>query len=229
MRFPYILFTSSLLVACAPKEYVYQPVSNLQADVVAGRPAADYAVPGAAPRGTARIASFGFADIKPAGASDESALRALHLRMIVANDSDQTWRVDTRAQGLILANDGESRAAYATADGTGTPPPIVTVAPKAKRTIDLFFPLPSTMQQAEQLPAFDAVWSVQTDKEIVTRRTAFERLVIEPRAYEVTGGASSPYWYDPLYPSATFYGVVTLPPPYVHRPVVIERVKLKPQ
>jgi hypothetical protein len=224
--FTLVLSASLLALGCASKAYVYEPVTTHSAEV-AGRPAADYRIPRDSPRGAVRLASFGYVDIRPEDA--EGKIRALHLRMVVANDSDQPWRVDTRAQGLVLAHDGESRAAFATADAGGTPPPVVQVAPHARRTVDLFFPLPPSAQETDELPAFDAIWTVQTDASRVTVRTPFERLPIEPHAYGTSSDFGPPYWYDPLYPTAAFYGMVELPPPYLHRPVLVQPPKERAQ
>jgi hypothetical protein len=141
--------------------------------------------------------------------------------MIVANNSDKPWTVDTREQRMTLADRGESRAAYASADA-GAPPPVVIASPGGKRTVDLYFPLPHEMSEASELPSFDVIWTVQTDARVVTERTSFERVKLEPApAAEHWGYAGvMPYWYDPYYPYGAWPGAV-LPPVYVERPVII--------
>jgi hypothetical protein len=215
-----------LVVAAAACEnrYVYVPVRNTGAQV-AGRPAAEVGIPPEAPRGDVRLATFGIADIAPQGAPADARVRALHLRVVVANNAAKEWSIDTREQRVSLADRGESRAAYASAD-PGSPPPLVTVPPGGKRTIDLFFPLAANMARASELPAFDAVWSVGTDTRVVTERTPFERLQLEPRSSQTSeweySGPPYSYWYDPLYPGGAWAGA-TLPPAYVEQPVVIQR------
>jgi hypothetical protein len=221
-----VLGLALMLVTCEER-YVYVPATSSGA-VVGGKPAADVGVPPEAPRGDVRVVTFGVSDIVPEGASDESDVRALHLRVIVANNSEQPWTLDTREQRVALADRGESRAAYASADAGGGPP-LITVPPGKKRVVDLFFPLPSEMQKASELPAFDAIWTVHTDARVVTERTPFERLHAAPRggyAYEeeVWG---APYWYDPYYPRSAWVGVA-LPPIYVQRPVIAHRPVLHP-
>ncbi len=205
-------------VACAGRKYIYRPVTNTGAEV-AGWPAASYAIPPETPRGDIRLATLGIVDITPAGASEDVTVRALHLREVIANNSDKPWIVDTREQRVALANDGESRAAYATAD-PGTPPPVIEVPPGGKRTLDLFFPLPPRFEDAGELPAFDVIWTVRTEARPVTARTPFERLEVRPvhSPYDYPWGP--PYWYDPLYPGAAFIGV-SLPPLVVQQPVIV--------
>jgi hypothetical protein len=151
-----------------------------------------------------RIATFGIADV----GNDERDTHAIHIRMIVANNGDQPWTVDTREQRLTLPGEGESRAAYASAD-QGTPP-LVEIPAGQSRTIDLFYPLPADRDRAGELPAFDTVWSVHAGDRAVTERTPFERLAVRyPADDDVYGGYAwgPPYWYDPYYPSGAWVGV----------------------
>jgi hypothetical protein len=212
-------------------EYVYAPAATTSAQV-AGRPAVDVAIPPEAPQGGARVATFGISSILPQqeGAAETAGkpLRALHLRMVVANNAPLPWTLDTREQRVDLPHRGTSAAAYASADAGETAPPLVTIPPASRRTVDLFFPLPADLQEAKELPAFDAVWTVHTDKRIVTERTPFERLQVEPQyaaAYNWDYWGP-PYWYDPYYPRAAWVGA-TLPPLYVHRPVIVNRPILR--
>jgi hypothetical protein len=210
-------------VACTTSDYIYEPAEHANARVE-GVQAADYAIPPENPAGDIRLATFGISEITPQGAPDGAKLKALHLRAIIANNSDQTWTFDTREQRLTLADRGESRAAFATADA-GTPPPTVEIAPKGKRTVDLFFPMPRDLQNESKLPAFDALWTVHTAATTVLQRTPFERLAIKPPAYYEYGWSywgGSPYWFDPYYPAGAWPDVST-EPYYIHREVEIGR------
>lgn len=215
--------------ACASRKYVYQPAVNTSA-MVEGRPASYYAIPPEAPRGDVRLATFGLVDITPQDEDDD--MRGVHIRMIVANNADVPWSVDTREQRLALPNDGESRPAYATVD-VGQPP-VIEIPPGQKRTIDLFFPLPAHMQKEKELPSFDTLWRVQTSGGgFVAERTPFERLDVTPvydRSYYGAGyyGAWGPtYWYDPWYPRGAFHGVY-VSPRYIDRPVIIQPAPTAP-
>jgi hypothetical protein len=213
------------LVGCE-HQYVYQPVVSTSA-AVAGRPASYYTIPPEAPRGDVRIATFGFVDIHPRNADEGAVIRGLHVRMIVANNSNAPWTVDTRDQMLSLPGRGESRPAFVTVDA-GASPPTVVVPSGEKRTVDLFYPLPPDLQKAEKVPAFDTVWRVDTGVRVVVERTPFERLEVEPSYpydygpydYAYTYGWGPNYWYDPYYGSSAFVGV-QLAPVYVRHPVII--------
>jgi hypothetical protein len=192
------------LAGCTP-EYLYRPAENVSG-VVGGRLAARYAIPPEQPRGELRVASFGFAELK----SEQEPIRALHIRWTAANTHGRgPWFVDTREQYGIIPGEGRSRPAYASSDAGGLP--IVRIDPGDARTIDLFYPLPETAQNAAEIPQFDVLTNVQTDTRLVSERTPFERLRVEPEevAGVAPGGWVAPgwgpyWWYDPLYPTAAF-------------------------
>jgi hypothetical protein len=211
-----VLALFAVVLAACEHDYIYRPTVHTTA-AIEGRPASYYAIPPEAPRGFVELASFGFADIRPETADVDQTLRSLHIRMVVANNSDKPWTLDTREQLLSLPNRGESRPAFAKADH-GTPP-VIEIPPSGKATIDLFYPLPANMQEAKDLPSFDTIWKVQTDTRVVLERTPFERLELRPPpSYGYSDYWGPPYWYDPYY-----YGWVgvRVAPVYVQRPVVI--------
>jgi hypothetical protein len=210
---------AAALSACE-NQYVYRPAVNTSA-TIQGQPASYYRIPANAPHGDVRIATFGLAQIQPREGGGE--LEAIHVRMIVSNtDGDRPWTVDTREQLVALPNHGESRPAYATVDQGAAP--LVEIPPRQARTIDLFYPLPADMSDADDLPSFDTIWTVQTAQGPVAERTPFERLTVEPRtetSYAFSYGYAPSYWYDPYYyPGGAFVGV-TVAPRFVHRPVII--------
>jgi hypothetical protein len=209
----------ALTFAGCERDYVYRP-TVATTSALDGRPASYYEVPPEAPRGYVQLTTFGFADIKAKGTSDDDRARAIHVRMVVANNSSQAWVVDTRDQLLALPKRGESRPAFARSDLGAAP--LIEVPPGGKRTIDLFYPLPAELQSAEDLPAFDTIWKVQTDARLVAERTPFERLEVEPRyAYgdRYYYGWGPSYWYDPYYPRGAFIGVRGAPI-YVNQPII---------
>jgi hypothetical protein len=214
---------AALAIGACEDTYVYAPTKSTGAEL-AQLPASDVSIPPEAPRGDVRVATFGISDIESqSGEAEGGRIRALHLRMVVANNSDHPWTVDTREQKLELEGRGQSKAAYASVDA-GAAPPLVTVPNGGKRTLDLFFPLPPDMAKASELPSFDAIWTVQTDVRAVTERIPFERLQVEPRyasSYDWDYWGA-PYWYDPYYPRGAWFGVA-LSPVFVERPVVIHR------
>ncbi len=202
-----------LLAGCAT--YAYVPEQNATGQI-RGQPAADYAIPPEAPQGDVRIASFGVTDL---ATSESEHVRALHLRMVVSNNGAVPWTVDTREQLAAVPGEGHSRPIFASTDDNRLP--LATVAPGGKRTLDLVYPLPASMQKAKHLPAFDVVWRVDTGGgRVVAMRTPFERVTVEPAYAYGYGAAWEPYWwYDPFFFGATFAHPIVLH----HHPVVVGR------
>lgn len=96
---------ASVAIIGCDRNYVYAPaVSNRV--TVSGRPATFARIPPEAPRGDVRVATAGIAGLGPANKDDDAEIRALHLRMVVANNSERPWTVDTREQRLVLPNAG---------------------------------------------------------------------------------------------------------------------------
>ncbi|MDB5214794.1 MAG: uncharacterized protein JWO86_2721 [Myxococcaceae bacterium] len=206
----------SLAVAGCEHEYVYRP-TVATTSAINGRPASYYAIPPEAPRGSVQLATFGFAEINPSG--DDKKLRAIHIRMVVTNNDDTPWKIDTREQLLELPNSGRSRPAFANSDAG--PGPIVDIPPSGKRTIDLFYPLPEHMQDAKDVPEFDTLWKVETPTRPVADRTPFERLEVVPYyAYDDYGWGPG-YYYDPYYLHGGAFVGVRIGEGYEHRPVII--------
>jgi hypothetical protein len=145
-----------------------------------GRVEADYAIPPppAAPCGEARLASYGVAEIATSD-RPEQRLRALHLRIVLANTGATPWTFDTREQRLDLVGHDPLHPALASANA-GPPPPVITLRTGEKRVADLFFALPGALQSAAEIPEFDAVWRLNVGAQVVAQRTPFDRLIVEP-------------------------------------------------
>lgn len=207
---------------CSSARYVYRPEENAMARV-SGHTAAYYDVPPQSPHGDVRVATLGIATLEPQDEEGER-IHAMHVRLVVANNDDVApWQLDTRQQIGSLDHDGQSRPAFATAS-IGRPP-IVTIARGASATIDLYYPLPESMQKASKVPHFEVLWRVQTPEGAVAERTTFERLRIEPPpapgydAWEM--GWWGPGWYDPFWPDDAFWGAPVLGPMFYGGPVVV--------
>jgi hypothetical protein len=210
-----VAFAALALAGC-DREYVYLP-TVATTSAIEGGPSSSNVVSPATLQGDVQLTSFGFADIQPGGL-DEARERALHVRMMVANDSDKTWFVDASDQLIALPEHSASRPALATSDRGAAP--TVAVPPGGKRTIDLFYALPQDMKDAKEIPAFDTVWTVQAGPRVVTERTAFQRLEVQSRdAPGVTAnGWGAGHWYDPANRRTIFVGV-RIAPGYEGRPV----------
>jgi len=206
---------------CAPT-YVYQPAQNATAQMH-GRLAADYEIPASHPEGDVRLASFGISDVSPEG-SPNLKQRAIHVRLVVANNGGQYWSLDAREQRIDLPGAGQMSPAYVGSGQPETGLPMISIAPGGKRTLDLFYPLPATLQSAKQIPEFDLLWKINTGTQIVAERTPFDRLKIEPvyaygygwdYAPYAWGG---PYWFDPWYPAGVLGPEFTVGSVVVGRP-----------
>jgi hypothetical protein len=144
--------------------------------------------------------------------SDEPPTRVLGMRLIVANRSERSWKVDARVQALVFDDGQAATPLYALA--LRGSPPMVDVPPGETRAVDLLFPLPAGVEEASDLPRFDAVWSVRTSQHVVTGRTPFARSAVRPGAYSSVG---SPFWLDRLNPTLSSVTLVQLEGPYLHR------------
>lgn len=211
------LLTALAITGCSAT-YAFVPVTSTPSSI-AGQPATDYAIPSPAPHGHLRIASFGINELGVRDAPDQHA-SALHIRVLVTNRSEQAWALDAREQQVALQGHAIGTPALATASpGTGSSPPVVTIAAGATRFIDLFFPLPADMQEPGDIPAFELISRVLTDQGLVVETTPFERVEVDDYP---NGGPSesgfgpyawdywdSPFWYNAAY--VGFYGGVPLP------------------
>jgi hypothetical protein len=213
---------AALACACAAPEYSYVPKTSVTTSA-AGQVSGDYGVPPDRPTGTMRVASYGVVEIAPKG-SPAQALHALHLRAVIMNGSDGEWLFDVREQRLDLDGRGKSAPALVSVNA-GQLPPDVVIPPSSKRVVDLFFPLPDDLQDAAELPSFDAIWCLNTGHETVVRRTAFERLRVEPAAlrdYDYGPDLwAPPYWFNPGYAQYTFTGASPVPQALTVQPLSV--------
>src|SRR5882757_8129505 len=97
-----ILLVGSFAITSCAASYAYRPASNAT-DTPKGRVAADYQIPPTAPQGVVRLLSFGMSKISPSGRPDENH-KAVHVRMIVTDNSQTPWTIDTRQQTIALPN-----------------------------------------------------------------------------------------------------------------------------
>jgi hypothetical protein len=205
MRKEFIIAACSLaMAACAPS-YVYRPAANATA-TMKGRAAADYPIPPTSPQGDVRLASFGMTNVSSSGTPGK-AQKAIHVRMIVADNSQTPWTLDASKQLVALPGGQQLAPAYVTTHDGEAGLPSVTVPAGGKRILDLLYALPPDMQSASQVPEFDVVWHVATPQQQVSERTPFDRLRVDP---EVVGASDpywsaderwgGPFWYDPYIP-----------------------------
>jgi hypothetical protein len=170
-----MLVGSLAMASCSP-DYVYRPAENATATIT-GRLAADYQVPPNAPQGDVRLAYFGTSKISMGKAR---RLKAVRMRMIVTDNSQTPWTMDTRQQTIAFPDGLQLAPAHVITDEGQGGLPSVTVPARGERVIDLFYRLPANRQSASQVPAFTVLWRVDTPQEQVTERTRFARMRIEP-------------------------------------------------
>jgi hypothetical protein len=172
-----MLVGSLAMASCSP-DYVYRPAENATATIT-GRAAADYQVPPNTPEGDVRLAYFGTSKIAVSEARRQKAVR---VRMIVTDNGQTPWTMDTRQQALAFPNGLQLAPTHVITDeGQGGLPSVIIPA-RGERVIDLYYRLPANMQSASQVPAFTLVWHVDTPEQQVTERTRFARMRVDPAA-----------------------------------------------
>lgn len=193
------------LAACGGGTAAVTPEPPLSPD---GIPTAKYPVPPEAPRGDVRGAAVGVARLDVHGARD---LDVVHVRLTVTNRRDELpWVIDTREQLLEIAGEGRSRPVFVNSDRDAMP--IVQVPMLQQRVLDLYYPLPPTLDP-DELGEVTLAWQVRTGERLVTQRTTFARApggddddeldaAIPPTGLHAGWGPF--WWHDPYYARRAF-------------------------
>lgn len=220
-----LLLVSTLALAaaaCGTTDYAYVPAGAPTAEV-SGRVAADYPIPATAPKGRLRVMSYGV--VQAASQDGVTQLPALHVRLVVKNDSARPWTLDTREQQAELGARPAQAPAFASAGPGGSAPPVVTIAAGTSRPIDVFFPVPTDLAE-DEAPSFVLRWRLNTGEAIYVGTTQFERVEVDENdqyvasPYDYGPGYywGPPYWYNPMYPYWGFgVGVVVVGPRFYGR------------
>jgi hypothetical protein len=210
----FLVLSATLLGACAaPRAYTFRPSFPSVADTH-GHAAAVYSLPPERPEGEVRVLSSGIIDMQSAPGA--GTFPVLHLRLLIANNGDQTaWTLDTRQVFVDIPGEGGAGVLYANADGGSMP--LVAVGRGERRTVDLYFPVPGPVAHAGRLPAFDLRWQVQTGARMVAERTPFLRMEVDPPPPAHVHAALAVgwwpiWWVHPHYPRAHVF---------VHAPIVV--------
>jgi hypothetical protein len=161
------------------------------------------------------LASYGVAEL---ATDDGAAIAALHVRAVIANPTrDLAWSVDASKVRVELAS-GPIAAAFVSSDVARLP--IAILDPGERRTIDLYFPLPSDAADHGGPASFALTWAFNTPAGVV--RTAwFERAAAVAQSGHQPGPAvlGQHWWFDPRYPWPAYRhqpGIITnRPPSYV--------------
>ncbi len=210
-----LLFGIPLAAGCSTARYYYEPAEQATATVL-GSTAARYLIPPDTRLGDVRIASFGIEEVQ--FSDDTEPAPALHTRFVIANDRGASdWTIDTRTIHVQFAA-SRPRVSPALVNSDGTGMPIITIPRGESRTIDTYHLLPSYLEGAEDVPQFDVIWQVQTDSQLVSERTPFDRHEAEPPPR--TGAMVGPYPWGPWGP---WYD------PWLARPIIIQRITPAPR
>ncbi|MCE9576122.1 MAG: hypothetical protein K8W52_23430 [Deltaproteobacteria bacterium] len=194
---------------CVPTHYVYAPEhARGWSD---GYPTTWVDIPPGAPAGTVAVTSFGITELTPDTAGP---VTALHVRLAIANDGDTApWTAITSDQLIEIAGEGRSRPILVNTDATALPD--VTIAPRERRVLDLYYPLPADLRDEDALAGFDVLWQVTTPARPVAGRVHFARVTVEEPAHGdvvLWTGWGPTWWYEPAYPGLVFHH---------HHPIVI--------
>src|SRR5882672_350382 len=161
-RISYLVTAASLAACATANDYRYTPEQATIA--IDGEPATKIAIPRERPEGHVALASFGQTEIR----AGQRRVPTLHVRLEVANDGDSTpWTVDSRQQ-ILDAGGRRLTPAFASSDANQLP--AITIGPREKRIVDLYYSVPDP-----KLEHFDLLWQVQTAARMVSDRTAFVR------------------------------------------------------
>jgi hypothetical protein len=160
------------------------------------------------------LASYGVAELTT---DDGTAISALHIRAVIANTTrGLPWALDASKARIDLPS-GQLAPAFANSDVATLP--IAVLDPRERRTIDVYFPLPSDVANRGGPESFALTWAINAPTPTV--RTAwFERAAaVEQSGLQPPAGWGEHWWFDPRYPWPVYRhrpGIMTnRPPSYV--------------
>ena len=185
----------SAFAACAESPgHPYRP--EVASSLAGSLPSERTRIPPEAPQGTIEVSSSGITQLHLASGE----ISALQVRLIVTNNGEATWQLDTREQYVEIPGEGRSRAMYVSSDVQTLP--VAPIGHRERHVFELYFPLPRAMTG---LSRFAVDWQVNTPRRAVALRTTFDRVREQP---QVTYGGypQGPYWagigpywwYDPV-------------------------------
>ena len=161
-----------------------------------------YPDPAGPQSGVVRVSSLGIVTLRPK--SDSKDFPALHVRLSVSNQTQQSWLLNSEDQRVSFPNHGQTQPVFVNSDTEGLPH--LKIGPGELRTLDLYFPLPQAVSEAKDLPEFDFYWSFVAGAKQVAQMTPFERQPIPERPPVVYPYLPGPYlsfgwgrrwWYGP--------------------------------
>lgn len=164
-----VLVTGS--AGCGRLRYSYAPVTTTSAEVE-GHSAALIDMPPDAAKGQLRIASLGVANVTPPSEVATGSFRALFVRFVVVNDSEQSWTFDEAEQRVEII-EGSARATSWPRTVTGSRPSVVAIPPHVSTSFDVLFPIGS--RDEGDVAHFDVQWTVRQGARPISGRSEFKR------------------------------------------------------
>ena len=178
-------------------QHVFVPTENATARLPdSGLPAAYYEIPAGAPRGSVQVATLGTRKLKEQAAGDEER-KVLLVRLVVTNNSDETWRFDPRRQVLTFATGPQATPSYVYGTrSTATAP--FDIPARGRDTFDLAYDIP---REGKPLDHVELAWAVDLPDQVASNRSDFRREEVEPPSYY-----AGPYYMSDFYgPPAWYY------------------------
>ena len=169
-----------VLSGCAASQpFVFRPTEtpNLTSE---DRAIARYVVPRTLPRGEIFVTSDGVVPSR-----DGQSGPSLHVRATLFNVAGETpWAVDIREQIVTLPGGVQIHAHDVKTVAPGAP--ILAIAPGERIAMDLYFPLPDSRPSASEIPTFDFIWQVTTDRKRAAGSVPFGRYDVDPTGARAT-------------------------------------------
>jgi hypothetical protein len=162
MRMLTLVTLTLLAYGCVPKpKYVYKQ-----------------ALPSGDPR--VKISTMGITGIKLDEGFKTWPVRALHVRIVVHNDSKDVWTMEAWRQKALISGTVHAEPTVATVDGKQME--LAVFEPGDTRTFDLYYELPPKVDTAAEIPDFHVDWRIDTPgRMIASSDTSFTRYdVVKP-------------------------------------------------
>ncbi|HVR60599.1 MAG TPA: hypothetical protein VMU50_01805 [Polyangia bacterium] len=166
---PFVLALIVVSGCATTQPFVFRPTetANLTSE---DRAVARYVVPRTLPRGEIFVTSEGVV-----ASRDGHAGPALHVRALLYNVAGEApWAVDVREQLVTLPGGVQLHADDVKTVAAGAP--ILAIAPGERIAMDLYFPLPESQGSAAEIPTFDFIWQVTTDRKRAAGSVPFGRV-----------------------------------------------------
>ncbi len=111
------------------------------------------------------------------------------MRIEITNNQTESWTLNTADQTLSIGDQGKSSPAYINLETKEKELPLITIHPKEKKTVDLYYTLPEDSKNETEISKVQLSWRVQTADQKIHETTSFERIEVSP---------NQPHLYPPV-------------------------------